>query len=111
MVKFRSNRKEVIRRMREANKRMLTAVGMAGSSHVKQKIQEKDLIDTGALLNSIDHQVDENSVYVGSKLISEDYPIYLEKETATIKGKSYLRPGIMDNLSNLRSVAERNYKL
>lgn len=109
--KYKSNRREVKQRMNNANKLMLEAVGMAAATHVKQVIQSKDLIDTGALLNSIDHQSDEKSAYVGSKLTSEDYPIYLEKETEHIKGTSYLRPGVMDNLGNLKSVAERNYKL
>ncbi|WP_077622002.1 hypothetical protein [Sediminibacillus massiliensis] len=111
MVKYTSNRKQVIQAMDNANKMMLKAVGMAGATHVKQVIQAKNLIDEGNLLGSIDHQVDETGVYVGSKLTSEEYPIYLEKSTSNIQGKEYLRPGIMNNLGNLRQVAERNYKL
>jgi len=93
-------------KMQNANKNMLTAVGMAASSHVKQVIQSKNIIDTGALLNSIDYSSDDKSVLVGSKLVSEDYPVILEKN-----GRDYIRPGIMNNASNLQSVAERNYKL
>lgn len=106
MVKFKSNRKQVKTAMDNAQKNVLTAVGMAGSSHVKQVIQSKNLIDTGALLNSIDYAEDDNAVYVGSKLASEVYPIVLEKN-----GNEYLHPGIMNNLGNLRTVAEKAYKL
>lgn len=111
MVKYKSNRKQIKQRMDHASKVMLTAIGMAGSTHVKQVIQSDDIIDTGALLNSIDHKVADNSVYVGSKLTAEDYPVYLEKGTINMFGRPYLEPGIMDNLANLRSVAEKNYKL
>lgn len=106
MVKFKSNRRQVLSSLDSAKKNMLTAVGMAGSSHVKQTIQSKDLIDTGALLASIDHAEEEDAVYVGSTLADEVYPIVLEKN-----GNEYLHPGIMNNLNNLRSVAERNFKL
>jgi len=110
-VKYTSNRREVKQRMDNANKNLLTAIGMAASTHVKQMIQAKDLIDTGALLSSIDHATDDKSAFVGSKLTDEDYPIYLEKGTSKMPANPYIEPGIMDNLSNLRSVAERNYKL
>lgn len=109
-IKYKSNKREVQNRLKRANKNMLTAVGMAGASHVKQVIQTKDLIDTGALEGSIDYAVDNDEVFVGSKLVGEVYPIYLEKETEHIKGTSYLEPGIMNNLGNLKAVAERNYK-
>ncbi|MFA1821159.1 hypothetical protein ACDX78_13465 [Virgibacillus oceani] len=106
MMKFESNRKQVKTAMDKANENVLTAIGMAGASHVKQVIQTKDLIDTGSLLNSIEHEAEDNSVYIGSTLFMEDYPIVLEKN-----GNEYLHPGIMNNLGNLRTVAEKAYKL
>jgi hypothetical protein len=99
---YKSNRKEVKKAMDGAKKNMLEALGKAGEAHVKFVTPTK----TGALKNSIDYKVDDNSVYIGSTLTSEIYPIVVEKKT-----KPYIHPGIMGNLQNLREVAKKGYKL
>lgn len=107
MAKFKSNKKQVISRMRDANRNMLEAVGKAGEGHVKLNTA----VDTGALRDSISYNVDDDGVYVGSTLTSEDYPIFVEKGTVNMAAQPYISTGIMNNLSNLRKVAEKNYKL
>lgn len=107
MVKFHSNKREVKARMKRANKNMLEAVGKSGVGHVKLVTP----VDTGALRGSIDYAVRDDSVYVGSTLTSEDYPVYIEKGTRKMPAQPYISTGINLNLGNLRTVAQRNYKL
>jgi HK97 gp10 family phage protein len=90
-----------------ANKRMLEALGKAGEGFVKLNTP----VASGALRDSIDSKVDDKSVFVGSTLTSESYPIFIEKGTSRMPAQPYLSTGIMNNLSQLKKIAERNYKL
>ncbi|MCM3739234.1 HK97 gp10 family phage protein [Oceanobacillus luteolus] len=106
MVNFKSNKREVKQRMERANRNMLDAVGKAAVAHVKLVTP----VDIGTLQGSIEHKNDDKSVYVGSTLTSEDYPVYVEKGTSKMAAQPYIEPGIKLNAGNLRTVAERNYK-
>lgn len=106
-MKYKSNRREVKRRMQTANKNVLEAIGKAAEGYVKLNTP----VDTGALRDSIAYKTDESSVYVGSTLTSEDYPLYVEKGTSRMPAQPYISTGVMNNLNSLRSIAERNYKL
>lgn len=86
---------------------MMSAVGRAGVSHVKLVTP----VDTGALRGSISYANDNKSVLIGSTMVTEDYPVYVEKGTRKMAAQPYIKPGIMQNLGNLRAVAERNYRL
>ena len=107
MVKYKSNYKNVVKAMDNANRVMLDAVGRAGSSFVKANTP----VDTGSLRGSVDYKVDDKSVYVGSTLTSEDYPIFVEKGTSRAPAQPYISTGIKGNLSQLKKIAEGNYKL
>lgn len=104
---YKSNRNEVKRRMNDANNNVLEAIGKAAEGYVKLNTA----VDTGALRDSITYKVDDKSVYVGSGLTSEDYPIYIEKGTVNMPAQPYISTGIMNNLGYLRTIARRNYKL
>lgn len=106
-MKFKSHRKQVKQAMDNAQKNMLEAVGKAGEGYIKLMAP----VDTGALRDSISYKVDETSVLVGSTLTSEDYPVYQEKGTSIQPAQPYIHPGIHKNLSKLKKIAERNYKL
>lgn len=107
MVKYKSNRRQVKQRMTTAKKTMLEAVGKAAEGYVKLNAP----VDTGALRDSIAYKTDDDSVYVGSTLVSEIYPIVVEKGSSTQPAQPYISTGIMNNLGSLRTIAERNYKL
>lgn len=92
--------------MNKTSKTMLEAVGMAAVSHIEPVTP----VDTGALQDSIDYMTDDTSVYVGSTLISEMYPIYVHEGARGLGGRPYIRNGVMNNLNNLATVAKRNYK-
>ena len=103
---YKSNKRQVIQRMRRANENMLDAVGRAGKSIVRANTA----VDTGALRDSIDYKTDDKSVHIGSTLTDEDYPIFVEKGTSRMPAQPYIGT-LLNNTSQLKSVAERNYKL
>lgn len=107
MIRYTSNRRQVMEAMEQANNRMLDAVGRAGEGYVKLMTP----VATGALRDSISHKVDDKAVFVGSTLTSEDYPIYQEKGTSKMSAQPYIQPGIHNNLQSLKTIAERNYRL
>lgn len=79
-VKFESHRIEVEAAMKEAVEAALEAMGTQCESHAKSNLTRAGRVDTGALRNSIAHQVvpGEQAVYVGSNL---EYAIYNEVGT------------------------------
>ena len=105
MVRFESNATKVKQRLNQANRTMLNAIGNAAVSHIKPLTP----VDTSALIGSITHSSNDKSVRIGSSLVSEMYPIYVHEGTYKMTGRPYIRDGVMRNLGNLRTVAERNY--
>ena len=71
------NSNEVLNALDSQVEAALEAVGNQGVSHVKQVITRESRVDTGAMRNSINHQVvmDENAVYIGT---NNEYAIYHE---------------------------------
>lgn len=114
--KYKSNRREVKQRMENANKLMLEALGKAGEGYVKLNAPVGQYPAGsgrvgGALRDSISYKVEKDGIYVGSTLTSEMYPIYVHQGTSRQQAQPYLQDGIMRNLNNLRTIAEKNYKL
>src|SRR5699024_11020280 len=105
MVRFESNATQVKRRLNQANRTMLNAIGNAAVSHIKPLTP----VDLGALVGSINYSADDKSVRIGSSLVSEMYPIYVHEGTYKMTGRSYIRDGVIRNLGNVRTVAESNY--
>lgn len=113
-MKYKSNRKNVIDRMRKANETTLNAVGLAARGYVKTVTPVGQYTDGrvgGSLRSSIDYSVDDEGVSVGSTLMSEDYPIYVHQGTRYMRDQPYIKNGIMSNLQTLRKIAERAYKI
>lgn len=79
-IKFESHRIEVEEAMRDAVEAALEAIGIQCESHAKANITESGRVDTGAMRNSVSHQVvpSENAVYIGSNL---EYALYNEVGT------------------------------
>lgn len=126
---------EVLRDLEEAKARIFEAWGQQGVSNVKQIITSESRVDTGAMRNSINHQVDENEskVYVGT---NNEYAIYNEYGTGIYAddGKGRKTPwfyvdshgeghfthgmkpihmfknGIGDHLSDFKQIAENELK-
>ena len=74
------NSAEVIRELDSRIEAALEACGNQAVSHAKQNITQAGRVDTGAMRNSISHQVDagDKSVYIGTNI---EYAIYHELGT------------------------------
>ena len=112
-MKYKSNRKQVKKAMDNAKGLMLEAVGRQAVSNVKAVTpvgQYDDGRVGGSLRGSIDYKVQDDEVYVGSTLTSEDYPIYVHDGTRFQASNPYIHNGVMHNLNNLRKLAEKTYQ-
>lgn len=71
------NSDKVLKALEERKEAILEAWGQQGVSHVKNVITQESRVDTGAMRNSITHQVElgESAVYVGT---NSEYAIYNE---------------------------------
>lgn len=114
---YKSNYKNVVKSLDNASNLTLQAVGGSARGFVQavtpvgQYPNDSTRVG-GSLKASIDFKVvDKKSVYIGSTLMSEDYPIYVHKGTSKMAAQPYIHDGVMGNLIQLKKIAERNFKL
>jgi phage gpG-like protein len=113
------NTDEVLGELDEAVNRALEAIGMQVENYAKLELHRpkphasapdgkmivRPNVDTGRLVNSITHQVapQEQAVYVGTNV---EYAPYVELGTQKTRPYPYLKPAVMDHVSELKSLAE-----
>lgn len=78
VYKLYDNVAEVLKATAEQKLRALEAVGIQAEGDVKDEITDLDAVDTGRLRSSITHQVDGDSVEVGTNV---DYAVYVHEGT------------------------------
>lgn len=123
-VEVTSHRIEVIEAKNEAIARALETIGLVAERYAKEKAP----VDTGRLRNSISHQVDDETVYVGTNV---EYAPFLEFGTGKfaesggrptpwsyqdskgewhttngMKPQPYLRPAIDDHMSEYKQIVQ-----
>ena len=81
----------------------LAKVGFAAEDHVKALAP----VDTGRLRASITHLVDDRSVTIGTDV---EYAKYQEAGTSRMKAQPFLRPGILNNLDEYKSIIHNELK-
>lgn len=72
------NSAEVVRELESKIEAALEACGNQAVSHAKQNITRAGRVDTGAMRNSINHKVQDDTCYVGT---NNEYAIYHELGT------------------------------
>ena len=72
------NTDQIIAELEKKIPAALEAIGNQAVSHAKQNINEAGRVDTGTMMNSITHQVEDNACYVGTNV---EYAIYHEYGT------------------------------
>ena len=79
-IKLDDHSDKVMQALKNYSEAALEAVGNQAVSYAKQNITEAGRVDTGALRNSVSHQVvkGENAVYIGT---NQSYAIYNELGT------------------------------
>lgn len=67
-ITIKDNSGDVLRELAQKERAVLDAWGQQGASHAKQNITKSGRIDTGAMRDSVTHQVEEgeDAVYVGT---------------------------------------------
>ena len=78
VYKIYDNVADVLKATAEQKMRALEAVGIQAEGDVKDEITDLGAVDTGRLRGSIAHQVDGDSVEVGT---SVDYAVYVHEGT------------------------------
>lgn len=78
VYKLYNNAADVLKATAEQKLRALEAVGIQAEGDVKDEITDLDAVDTGRLRGSISHQVDGDSVEVGTNV---DYAVYVHEGT------------------------------
>lgn len=129
-VKITDNSKAVLAAAHEQIQAALEAIGNQAVSHAKQNIGSAGRVDTGALMNSMNHLVEDDVCYVGT---NQGYAIYNEigtgiyadggggrqtpwayqdgkgewHRTSGMAGIHFLRDAVADNVSEYKSIAEQ----
>lgn len=78
VYKLYDNVADVLKATAEQKLRALEAVGIQAEGDVKDEITDVGAVDTGRLRSSITHQVDGDSVEVGTNV---DYAVYVHEGT------------------------------
>lgn len=78
VYKLYDNVADVLKATAEQKLRALEAVGIQAEGDVKDEITDLEAVDTGRLRSSITHQVDGDSVEVGTNV---DYAVYVHEGT------------------------------
>lgn len=99
---------EALRDKEAAVERALTAVGEGLVSAAHDEIQaDPRRVDTGTLMGSIDKEVEENVVQVGTAI---PYSIYVHEGTSRMEANRFIRNAFMNNLDNIRNMLEMYLK-
>jgi len=85
----------------------LEACGNQAVTHTKQNIDKAGRVDTGTMMNSITHQVQDDVCYIGTNV---EYAVYQEYGTKTIKPAHFLKDAMQNNLDEYKAIIESNLK-
>ena len=105
-----SHTEEFKRAMTEQAAQALDEIGFDAASTTSKTIRDIELVDTGRLMNSIDHEVveQENAVYVGTNV---EYAPYHEFGTSRgIKAKHFLQFGVSAHQEEYKKIIEEKLK-
>lgn len=87
----------------DAIARALEKVGLTAEGYAKMKCP----VDTGRLRNSITHEVNNETVYIGTNV---EYAAYVEMGTVNTRAQPFLRPAASNHSSVYRSLIEDELK-
>ena len=102
-MKFKSNKKEILDKMKITKEQALEAIGQTVENTAKQLVP----VDTGILRASISHEQKDTSVTIGSNV---DYAVYIEKGTRHQAAKPYIEPAVNNNRGQIKGIVEKYYR-
>ena len=104
-IKIIDNSPQVLRELSNRIERALTAIGMNAETHAKQIAP----VDTGRLRNSITNAVEmgEQAVYIGTNV---EYASWVELGTSRTQPRPYLKPAVVNYMSEYKTLAEQAFR-
>jgi len=102
-IKVTNNIDEGMKALKKAENLALTAIGEFVTGRAKLETP----VDTGKLRQSIDNEVLDDSVVIGT---NTEYAIYVEKGTRHQQAQPYLEPAVTKNKGKIKKIIEEIYK-
>jgi phage gpG-like protein len=102
-VDISDNSEDVKKMSEEAIGRALEKIGMMAESYAKMNAP----VDTGRLRNSIAHEVDGSTVYIGSNV---EYAETQEIGSSKVAGKFYLTRAVRDHVEEYQAIVEEEFR-
>lgn len=87
----------------EAIAKALETIGLVAEGYAKRLAP----VDTGRLRNSISHARDEDSAYIGTNV---EYAPYVEFGTKRQTAQPYLKPAVLDHVSEYKDIVQQILK-
>jgi phage gpG-like protein len=130
-VTIESHVGDVLSALKSQKATALEAVGLQAERYAKTNITEVGAVDTGNLRNSITHEVDDDTAYIGTNV---EYAVYVELGTGKyypggrktpwlyedakgethmtygMKGRPYLKPAVEEHANDYKSIFETYLK-
>ena len=103
MASFRSYIRDVRRHLEERKGLALEKIGLLVEGEAKLRAP----VDSGTLKGSITHDVDKNTVRIGTNL---EYAGYVEKGTSKMRAQPYLTPALEDNIEEIKDIVREVYE-
>ena len=100
---YKDNTDEVLAALERAKKRGLEAIGLTAEGHAKKETP----VDTGRLRNSISHETDDESAYIGTNV---EYAPYVELGARGRQGVHMLQRAASEHGSEYKRLMEDSMK-
>jgi HK97 gp10 family phage protein len=110
MIEFtlKDNSKEVLAELEAKMPVILEKLGQAGENNAVMEITALGAVDTGNLRNSITHETDSDTAYVGTNV---EYAPYVEFGTRKYPHeRPFLRNAIRDHIEEYKAIIETELK-
>lgn len=107
-VKFTDNAEQIRNALESTIVRILNECGELLEAYAKDIVP----VDTGNLRASIQYIIDvaEKSVYIGVSFSDADYAHYVELGTYKMAAQPYLKPAVVNNVSQIRGIIDVELK-
>lgn len=102
-VDFTDNSKEFIEELLSRVPVALEACGLQGEGYAKMLCP----VDTGNLRNSITHDTDDKTAYIGTNVY---YAPYVEMGTSKTDPQPFLQPAVQDHESEYQAIFQQYLK-
>lgn len=131
-IKVNSNKQAILDEFRQQKKVALEAIGLQGETNAKMHITAVGAVASGILRNSISHDTDDDSAYIGTDV---EYGVYVElgtgiyaseggrstpwvykddegnwHTTVGMKPRPYLAPAVQEHIDEYKELVENYMK-